>query len=216
MAANIPPPANEKGERYAAMEKLLRDSQRVKSGHFIAAQRKMKKSKIIGISVVVLNLLISSGLIEEALPDQTRITIAIKLFSFLAATLAGIQTIFNFQKEVECHTNAGDVYSSINRRIGTVMAEYQDNPANRDTLFTDFKALEAEYLKANDDSKLCVPTESDYDKARAGIEARREGKRALRAGPVGAKGPVGDKGPVGEKGPIGDKGPVGDKGPSST
>jgi hypothetical protein len=201
MAENIPPPANGKDEIYAVMEKLLHDSQHVRSAHFIAAQRKNRKSKIIGISVVVLNLLISSGLIEAVLRDQNKITIAIKLLAFLAATLAGIQTIFNYQKEIECHTNAGDVYSSIMRRISLVMAEYQGKPANRDALITDFKALNAEYLKANDDSKQCVPSDSDYDKVRAGIEGRSGGKRKLKAGPVGAKGPVGDRGPVGDKGP---------------
>jgi hypothetical protein len=152
-------------------------------------------AKGVGVSVVVLNLLITSGLIEAALPDQNRVTIAIKLLSFLAAALAGIQTIFNFQKEIECHTSAGDVYSSINRRTSLVMAEYKENPANHDALIDQFKALSAEYLKANDDSKLCVPSDRDYDKARAGIEGRRESKRALKAAPAGDKAPVGDKGP---------------------
>ncbi len=208
------PPANTKDEIYAAMERLLRDSQSVKSAHFIAAQRKNKKSKMIGISVVVLNLLITSGLIEATIVNQNRITIAIKLVSFFAAALAGIQTIFNFQKEIECHTNAGDIYGNIYRRIQLVMAEYQEKPTNRDALYNDFKALHAEHLKANADSKLCVPSDSDYDKARAGIETRRGHKEKL--GPVGDKGPTGDKGPVGDKGPTGDKGAVGDKGLPST
>jgi hypothetical protein len=176
MTVNKHPPAND--DIYAEMQRLSRDSQRVKSAHFIAAQRKGRNSKIIGVSVVVLNVLIGSGLIEQAIRDQSKITTVIKALAFLAAALAGIQTFFNFQKEVECHTNAGDVYSSINRRLGLVMAEYQGKPANRDALTTDFKALSAEYLKANDDSKACVPTDSDYEKARAGIEGRKGSKRA--------------------------------------
>ena len=206
MAENIAPPANEKDEIYAAMEKLLGNAQLVRSAHFVAAQRKSKNSKIIGFAVVVLNLLITSGLIEVTIVNQKGITIAIKMFAFIAAALAGIQTIFNFQKEIECHTNAGDVYSSINHRTDLVMAEYQEKPANRDALYTAFKTLDDEYLKANDDSKLCVPSDSDFDKARAAIEARGEGKGDLRAGSVGDKGLVGDKGPAGDKGPVGDKG----------
>ena len=206
MAENITPPAQKKDEIYSAMERLLRDAQRVRSAHFIAAQRKSRKSKIIGVSVVVLNILIGSGLIEATIINQNRITIAIKLFSFLAAALAGIQTFFNLQKEIECHTNAGDVYSSIYRRTSLVMAEYQEKPANHDALITEFKALSTEYLKANDDSKACVPTDGDFKNARAEIERRRKGKRALGAGPAGDKGPVGDKGPAGDKGPVGDKG----------
>jgi hypothetical protein len=211
MAENAPL-ANKKDEIYAAMETLLRDSQRVKSAHFIAKQRKSTKSKIIGISVVVLNLFITSGLIEAATANQNRITTAIKLFSFVAAALAAIQTFFNFQKEIECHTNAGDIYSNIYQRLKLIMAEYQEKPTNRDALYNDFKALHAEHLKANADSKLCVPSDSDYDKARAGIEARGH-KEKLKPGPIGDKGPLGDKGPTGDKGPVGDKGPTGDKGP---
>lgn len=182
MAENIAPPPNEKDEIYAAMERFLLDAQRVRSAHFIAAQRKSRKSKIIGVSVVVLNLLIGSGLIEVTIINQNKITIAIKLLSFLAAALAGIQTFFNLQKEVECHTNAGDVYSSIKHRTSLVMAEYHEKPANRNALITHFKALDAEFLKANDDSKACVPTDRDFDNARAGIEGRRSRKRAKRGG----------------------------------
>ena len=213
MAENVAPPANKKDEIYAAMERLLRDAQVVRSAHFVAKQRKNTKSKIIGVSVIVLNLLITSGLIEVTIKNHDTITIAIKLLSFLAASLAGIQTIFNFQKEIECHTNAGDVYSSIYRRISLVMAEYKEKPANHDALITEFKTLTAEYLKANDDSKVCIPTDGDFKTARAVIEERRKVKRALKGGPVGDKAPVGDKGPAGDKGPVGDKGPAGDKGP---
>ncbi len=177
MAENIPPPANEKDDIYAVMQKLYDDSRVVKSAHFIAAQRKNRTAKIIGVIVIVLNVLIGSGLIEEVITVQGKITTVIKALSFLAAALAGIQTFFNFQKEVECHTNAGDVYSNINRRLGLLMAEYQEQPANRAALITDFKALNTEFLKANDDSKACVPTDNDYKKTRAGIEARKVGQR---------------------------------------
>ncbi len=188
------------------MKRLLRDAQAVRSAHFIAKQRKNRKSKIIGVSVIVLNLLITSGLIEVTIRNQNTIPIAIKLLSFLAASLAGIQTIFNFQKEIECHTNAGDVYSSIYRRISLVMAEYKEKPANHDALITEFKALTAEYLKANDDSKACIPTDGDFKNAHAEIERRRKDKKALRAGSVGDQGSVGDKVSAGDKGPVGDKG----------
>ena len=87
------------------------------------------------------------------------------------------------------------------------MAEYQEKPANRDALYTAFKALDDEYLKANDDSKLCIPSDSDYDKARGKIKKRGGDKGDLKAGSVGGKGPAGDKGPPGDKGPVGDKGP---------
>jgi hypothetical protein len=172
MAANIPPPADEKDDIYAVMQKLFDDSRAVKSAHFIASQRKNRHAKIIGAIVIVLNVLIGSGLIEAVIKVESGVTTAIKALSFLAAALAGIQTFFNFQKDVECHTNAGDSYSSINRRLGLLMAEYQEQPANRAALITDFKTLNTEFLKANEDNKGCIPTDSDYRKSRAGIATR--------------------------------------------
>src|SRR5436305_15086997 len=106
MTVNQHPPAND--DIYAEMQRLSRDSQRVKSAHFIAAQRKSRNSKIIGVSVVVLNVSIGSGLIEEAIRDQSKVTTVIKALAFLAAALARIQTFFNFQKEFECHPTAVD------------------------------------------------------------------------------------------------------------
>lgn len=170
MAANIPPPANDRDDIYAVMQKLSDDSRVTKSAHFIAAQRKNRNAKVFGVLVIVLNVLIGSGLIEAIIGTPGVVTTVIKALSFLAAALAGIQTFFNFQKEVECHTNSGDVYSSINRRLGVVMAEYQEQPANRATLITDFKALNAEYLKANEEGKGCVPADSDFAKSRAGAK----------------------------------------------
>lgn len=178
MAEIIPPQADGNDDLYAAMQKLSRNAQVVRSGHFIAAQRNNRNAKIIGALVIVLNVLIGSGLIETATKDQNAVKIIIKTLAFLAAALAGIQAFFNFQKGVECHTGAGDVYSSIYRRIGLIMAEYHEEPENRASLITDFKALSAEYEKANDDSKGCIPTDKDFDKARANIEKRSSIERA--------------------------------------
>lgn len=177
MSNNIPPRPDEKDEIYALMQKLFDDSRVVKSAHFIAAQRKRRNSSIFGVLVIVLNVLIGSGLIEGVLQQQDKATTVIKALAFLAAALAGIQTYFNFQKEVECHTTAGDFYTKFNHRLGLLMAEYNSKPANRDALFDKFKSLNGEYLKEIDDSKGCVPSDSDYSKARAGIKERSSGKR---------------------------------------
>ena len=173
MAQNLsPPPASDTDEIFEAMEKLSRDSQVVRSGHFIAAERQDRKLKTFTIIIVVLNVLIASGLVETTIPDQKIITITIKLLSFLAAALASVLGVFNYKKTVECHTKSGSVYSSINHRLRLVMAEYEENPQNRPAFVNDFKALSDEYLKANDDATECIPSDSDYDKARAAIKAR--------------------------------------------
>jgi hypothetical protein len=173
MAQVIAPPGNDNDEIFEAMQKLMRDSQVTRSAHFIAKQRKERTFQIVGVSVIVLNILIGSGLIEAAFANNPNaITITIKLLAFLAAALAGIQAFFNFQKAVECHIKSGGVYSSIAHRLNLIMAEYQEQPANRPALLDNFKALNDEFLKANDDATVCIPADRDFDKAHGGIKAR--------------------------------------------
>jgi hypothetical protein len=177
MANDIIPPPGGRDDIYEVMQKLFDDSRVVKTAHFIAAQRKSRKSSIFGVIVIVLNVLIGSGFIEALFKPQDRATTIIKALAFLAAALAGIQTYFNFQKEVECHKTLGDTYISINHRVGMLMAEYKSKPANRDAVFEKFKELDAEYLKANDDAKACIPSDADYKKAREGSAERSVGNR---------------------------------------
>lgn len=172
MAQNLPPPVHDNDDLYEAMQKLMEDSQIVRSAHFIAAERKDKTAKFFGLLVIIINLLITSGLIEIAFRDEGRITATIKVLSFLAAAFAAIATFLNFQKEIECHRKSGGIYASIYHRTRLVMAEYQEQPASRPELIGKFKELSAEYLKANDDATVCVPKDSDYDKARARIEKK--------------------------------------------
>lgn len=176
MSVNIPSPPAGTDEFYAVMHRLADDARVVKSAHFIAAQRKSRNQKLLGVSVVVINILIGSGLIEELAKLQSMSNFSppvfIKLLAFAAAALAGIQTFFNFQKEVECHTTAGDVYISIKRRLDLLLAEYKDNPATRAQVSDQLKAIQDEFLKANDEARPCIPTDKDYADAREGTKER--------------------------------------------
>ena len=173
--APITSPPDDHDAILAEMQKLLKDSQVTRSAHFIAKQRKEKTSQIIGVGIIVINVLIGSGLIETVLTGRANaITITIKLLAFLAAALAGIQSFFSLQKAVECHIKSGNIYSSINHRLGIIVAEYEEQPANRDALITAFKGLNDEFLAANDNATVCIPSDRDFDNARAGIRARGE------------------------------------------
>lgn len=171
--SQIPPPApvDDVDDIYEEMQNLRRLSRLVRSAHFIAADRKENKVKFFGVLVILINLLITSGLIEIAFRDEPRVAAAVKVLSFLAAGLAAVQTFLNYQKEVECHRKSGGIYGSITHRIRMIMAEYQEQPANRPDLIAKFKELSTEYLKTNDDSTVCVPKDKDYDKARAQFKA---------------------------------------------
>jgi hypothetical protein len=166
-----PPPPAGGNAIYSDMTKLSDDSSVIKSAHFIAAERKGNSQTIFGVCIIVLNVLIGSTLIEAVIPEKAGLVI--RLLAFLAASLAGIQTFFNFQKVVDCHTKSGDVYSSINRRLGLLMAEYKDETRSRADIIADYKVIRDEYLTANDDGRPCVPTDGDLRKAREGLGKKK-------------------------------------------
>jgi conflict system pore-forming effector with SLATT domain len=157
---------------HEQMLALSKDSRVVKRAHFIAAQSKRRLRQYIGVSIIILNVLIGSTLLDNATP--TNAAVIIRILAVCAAALAAIQTFFNFQKDVEAHLSSGDTYGSINRKLGFLMAEYNDNTRNRADIISDFKALRDEYLKANADSKGCIPSDKDYERARAAIQKSEE------------------------------------------
>jgi hypothetical protein len=168
----VKPMEQEKDSLYDEMAALSKNARVVKTAHFIAAQNRRKAQRIIGVLIIVLNVLIGSSLIEMVASTKTEIII--KLLSFIAAALAGIQTFFNFQKDLECHLNAGDAYDTIYHKAALLMAEYKHNTGSRDATISEFKALNKEYLQTNSDNKGCIPSDKDYDRARDKIK-KREG-----------------------------------------
>ena len=103
--------------------------------------------------------------------------IIIKFLAIIAASFAGVQTLFNFQKDVEIHLNAGETYTNINRKSRILLAEYKDNTKDTGEIIKEFKELTEAYLQANKDNKSCIPSDREYDKARAlikGLDAKKE------------------------------------------
>jgi len=161
-----------KHNMYDEMLTLENDSRVVKQAHFIAAQKKRWTRSMIGVLIIFLNVLIGSTLIDFLLPQQA--AALIRGLAVFAAALAGIQTFFNFQKDVESHLSSGDTYGSIHRRVRLLIAEYKDGSRNSDDVIADFKKLIDDYLKANAESKGCIPSDKDYDQARAAIRKAKE------------------------------------------
>jgi hypothetical protein len=149
---------------YKEMVALYDTSRVVRSAHFIAAQRKRRWHRILGVGVIVLNIMIFSPLFD--LVALANPAIIIKCLAIVAASLAGLQTLFNFQKDVECHLNAGDTYANVNRKARILIAEYKDNINDTSDLIRKFKELTHEYLQANKDNKACIPSDREFEKAK--------------------------------------------------
>ena len=167
---------------YQELLDLEKNSRSVKTAHFNAAKTKKQAHRNIGLCIIIANVLIFSPLINLLInayfPENTDnlVTITIKILAIIGASLAGIQTLFNWQKESETHLSAGEVYASIYHRSGSLLAKYRDEIIDSNKFSELFDSLQKEYLQANSNYKLCVPSEHDFKAAKKSIEERTEKK----------------------------------------
>ncbi|AFZ33477.1 MULTISPECIES: SLATT domain-containing protein [Cyanophyceae] len=149
---------------------LENNSRLVKTAHFNAAQTKQNLHKIIGLSIIIVNIIIFSPLLDLITPKYS--AVSIKLLAIIGASLAGIQTLFNFQKEADMHLSAGNIYASIYHRIGMLLAKYRDGILTPANFVEESETLQQEYLKANKSFELCIPSNKDYECARNSLKKR--------------------------------------------
>jgi hypothetical protein len=160
--------ANEIDTIHKEMWSLYHTSRIVRTAHFIAAQGNQKLYKILGTGVIILNIMIFSPLFD--LIAGAHSAVIIKFLAIVAASFAGLQTLFGFQKDAESHLSAGDAYGSINRRIKVLLAEYKDQVKPASLIHYEFKKLTEEYLQANKENKGNIPTEREFEKAKKAIK----------------------------------------------
>jgi len=162
------------------MQTLYNASRLTKRAHFIASQRKKRMHAFFGIGVIILNIMIFSPIFDLIFPSNS--AVIIKFLAIISASFAGAQTFFNFQKNVESHQNAGDIYGNINRRLGDLLAEYkQNNKEVKKALIKEYKKMEEEYLRANDANKAGIPSDKDFDNARKAIEKKDKKNKKMKS-----------------------------------
>ena len=164
---------NKAENTYQELLDLERNSRNVKEAHFIAAHRKKRMHTIIGICIIVANVLIFSPLINLIFPNNLDyVAITIKILAIIGASLAGVQTLFNWQKESELHQSAGELYANFYHKSGTLSAKFNDNIIDLDKFIEEFDSLQNKYLEANHTYKMCIPSKHDYKVASINIEKR--------------------------------------------
>ena len=155
---------------YKEATDLENNSRIVKTAHFNAAHRKQKMHRTLGLLVIIINIVIFSPLLDLCIPKYS--TIGVKILAIVGASLAGVQTLFNFQKDVEMHLIAGNIYVNIYHKIGTLIAKSKDNIVDMNTFVNEFETLQKEYLEANSAYKSCIPSNGDYQQANKLIKKR--------------------------------------------
>jgi hypothetical protein len=151
------------------IKKLSDNARIVKRAHFIAAERKKVTHNIVGVTLIIINILITSNLVESFFTENASVVV-IKVLAFIAAVLAGIQTFFNFQKNVESHLSAGRIYATLQQKVNNLLTSTKKSTASEDEIWKEYQKLFEEYLQANTDFEAFVPSNSDYNKARAEIK----------------------------------------------
>lgn len=158
---------------FQEIKDLEKNSRLTKTAHFRAAQRKKMTHRILGLSVIVINVIIFSPFLDLLIPKYS--AIAVKFLAIISASLAGTQTLFSYQKDIELHLNAGEKYTNIYHKAGVLLSKCMDGLIQQDDLIIkEFETLLQDYLDANTQYKACIPSNSDYDKAQESVQKRNQ------------------------------------------
>lgn len=89
---------NHEKKIYQRLVNLGKDSIVVKTAHFNSAQRKQTTHRVLGVFIIVINILIISPFINLVFSnDPDRIGITVNFLAIISASLASVQTLFNWQ-----------------------------------------------------------------------------------------------------------------------
>lgn len=164
---------NQENKIYQRLVDFGKCSRVVKTAHFNSAQRKQKTHRVLGVFIIVINILITSPLINLIFSNNPdKIGITVKFLAIISASLASIQTLFNWQKEADKHLTAGDSYTNIYHKASTLLAKFEDKLIDIKDLIVEFESLQNEYLEVNKNYQLSIPSDYDFKKAKEKIKER--------------------------------------------
>jgi hypothetical protein len=146
------------------LQELHCDSKIGKSRHFIAADRKVLYNKLVGLTIILINVLIGSTLITTIKDDSLKSTF-ISIAAFIAASFAAIQTFFNYSKDIENHRKIGNLYLEIVRDSDNIISKYKDKFIDKDSCQKEYERLLEKYKNINKEEEICPNSNRDYRKA---------------------------------------------------
>lgn len=110
------------------LDALLQDWRRraaaAATAHYLLATRLRRRNLALGIPVVVFSTVVGTSVFATLAQDRldTRLSVAVGLFSVAAAVLAALQTFLRFPERAEKHVTAADWYSAIRRDLEQTIA----------------------------------------------------------------------------------------------
>jgi hypothetical protein len=154
---------------FSQVQKLRDDARITKGAHFAAKERKRRIYRILGMGGIFFNILIATGLFDVWFPD--RASLYIKAAAVFASAFVAVQTLLNFQKEAEVHGLAGYSYTTVQRRVDFLIAEFKDGHKTIEELVQEYRKLMEQYLEINEVNKNVIPDDKDFAKVRKVLKA---------------------------------------------
>jgi hypothetical protein len=161
-----------------SIDKLKRikvDSLYGKKKHFNAGDRHEARHYWIGIPLIVINIITGSILfyvIKEGFEGWSKYIPLI--LTMIAALLSGFQTYLNLPRKVEGHRRVGNKYLSVMKKCDRIQGYIADNLLNSDQLVIKIDEIASEVEEVNREAESFPTTQSDYNKAKKGIETGEE------------------------------------------
>ena len=146
-----------------------------KKKHYNAADRKEKYHKKLGLIQITLNVILGSYLFGAA---ATTVPNALNwigaILALVSATAAGLQTYYNYERQVELHRSIAGRYLAVIKECSRLIAYHKDKAIEASLLRQQFETLSSVCDQINSDSIKCPTNEEDYKKAQEGFKAGEE------------------------------------------
>jgi hypothetical protein len=158
------------------LDKLRWNAHLGKHKHFEAGNRGRKHHVWWGVPVVLINIFVGSVMFSM-LGSQQQIAATVAwvgaILSLLAATLGGIQTFFNFEKQSFEHRAVANEYLAIARECERLLALHFDGFLNLEELSKSIDLLNKSYEKVNSRAEGLTVSAKDFARAKAVQEAKK-------------------------------------------
>jgi len=157
------------------LKKIKVDAVYGKKKHFNAADRKHNYNLCLGIPNLILNI-ISGSILFYVLTDgiESWLKYIPLILTLIIAILGGIQTFNNYEKKIEGYKRVGNKYLAIMKKCIRLDSYIKDNAITNEKLIEEIELLAKLIDETNVEAEAFPTSESDYLKAKKGIENGEE------------------------------------------
>lgn len=157
------------------IKQLRADALYGKKKHFNSADRKNKESNWLNVPALIINIILSSVLLTNFQKDNPDIFKWVSAILAISATLlTGLATYWKLPKQVEGHRRIAHKFLKVMKGCERLLSFEADKLIDNQVFINDFQTLADLYDDANSEEEFFTPNNSDFEKARKGIENGEE------------------------------------------